>query len=49
MSDISDKTFKNIGIHINLFDEEDFMVFVKLFLELVFLQRERMFYINRVT
>ena len=26
MSDISDKTFKNIGIHINLFDEEDFMV-----------------------
>ena len=26
MSDISDKTFKNIGIHINLLDEEDFMV-----------------------
>ena len=26
MSDISDKIFKNIGIHINLFDEEDFMV-----------------------
>lgn len=26
MSDLSDKTFKNIGIHINLLDEEDFMV-----------------------
>ena len=26
MSDISDKIFKNIGIHINLLDEEDFMV-----------------------
>jgi hypothetical protein len=26
MSDLSDKTFKNIGVHITLLDEEDFMV-----------------------
>lgn len=26
MSDTSDKIFKNIGVHINLLDEEDFMV-----------------------
>ena len=26
MSEISDKTFNNVGVHIKLFDEEDFMV-----------------------
>lgn len=26
MSEISDKTFNNVGVHIKLFDDEDFMV-----------------------
>jgi hypothetical protein len=26
MSDISNKTFKDVGVHVKLFDEEDFMV-----------------------
>lgn len=26
MSDISNKMFKNVGVHVKLFDEEDFMV-----------------------